>query len=99
MSVSTPEKVQQGLSSVPLWKREGKDIVRRDQVPDFGAAMVCVNQVAEKAENAGHHPDIDIRYNKVRLALISHDAGGITQKDISLARDIDKRVRKMLTQD
>jgi len=85
MSVLTPEMVQQGLRSLPLWKLEGKEIVRHYQFPDFVAAMLFVNQVAAKAENAGHHPDIDIRYNKVRLALVSHDQGGITQRDMKMA--------------
>ena len=51
--------------------------------------MHFVNSVAEMAEGAGHHPDIDIRYNKVRLALISHDAGGLTERDFDLAAAID----------
>jgi 4a-hydroxytetrahydrobiopterin dehydratase len=89
MSVLTPEMVQQGLRSLPLWKLEGKEIVRHYQFPDFVAAMIFVNQVAEKAESAGHHPDIDIRYNKVRLALISHDKGGITQRDLKMAQALD----------
>jgi 4a-hydroxytetrahydrobiopterin dehydratase len=53
--------------------------------------MKFVNRVAELAEAAGHHPDIDIRYNRVRLALVTHDAGGITQNDISLAQNIDQK--------
>ena len=69
MSILTPEMVQEGLRSLPEWKLEGKEIVRHYQFPDFVAAMIFVNQVAEKAEAAGHHPDIDIRYNKVKLAL------------------------------
>jgi len=85
----TPEMVQQGLRSLPLWKLEGKEIVRHYQFPDFVAAMLFVNEVAEKAENAGHHPDIDIRYNKVRLALISHDQGGLTQRDLKMAQALD----------
>ena len=52
--------------------------------------MEFVNEVAELAEAAGHHPDIDIRYNKVRLALSSHDAGGLTQRDFDLASSIDE---------
>ena len=86
MSILTPEMVQEGLRSLPHWKLEGKEIVRHYQFPDFVAAMVFVNQVAEKAETAGHHPDIDIRYNKVRLALVSHDQGGLTQRDMKMAR-------------
>ena len=56
---------------------------------DFRASLAFVNQVGELAEKAGHHPDIDLRYNKVRLALVTHDAGGITAKDFDLARSAD----------
>ena len=86
MSMLSPEMVQEGLQSLPGWKLEGKEIVRHYQFPDFVAAMAFVNQVAEKAESAGHHPDIDIRYNKVKLALVSHDQGGLTQRDMKMAR-------------
>jgi 4a-hydroxytetrahydrobiopterin dehydratase len=89
MSVLTTELVQEGLRSLPQWKLEGKEIVRHYQFPDFAAAMVFVNRVAEKAEMAGHHPYIDIRYNKVRLALISHDQGGLTKRDMAMAKTID----------
>ena len=87
MSLLTPEIVQERLRSLPRWKLEGKEIVRHYEFADFAAAMVFVNQVAEKAEKAGHHPDIDIRYNKVRLALVSHDKGGLTKRDMAMARD------------
>jgi 4a-hydroxytetrahydrobiopterin dehydratase len=89
MSVLTTELVQEGLRSLPQWKLEGKEIVRHYQFPDFAAAMAFVNRVAEKDETAGHHPDIDIRYNKVRLALISHDQGGLTKRDMAMAKTID----------
>jgi 4a-hydroxytetrahydrobiopterin dehydratase len=89
MSILSPEKVREGLRSLPDWKVEGKEIVRHYEFPDFAAAMVFVNQVAEKAEKAGHHPDIDIRYNKVRLALVSHDQGGLTQRDMKMAQALE----------
>jgi 4a-hydroxytetrahydrobiopterin dehydratase len=89
MSILSPEKVREGLRSLPDWKVEGKEIVRHYEFPDFAAAMVFVNQVAEKAEKAGHHPDIDIRYNKVRLGLVSHDKGGLTERDMKMAQTID----------
>ena len=92
MSVLTPEMVQESLRSLPRWKLEGKEIVRRYEFRDFAAAMVFVNQVAEQAEKAGHHPDIDIRYNKVRLALVSHDKGGLTKRDMAMAETIDSVV-------
>ena len=89
MSLLSPEIVQESLRSLPRWKLEGKEIVRHYEFPDFAAAMVFVNQVAEKAEKAGHHPDIDVRYNKVRLALVSHDKGGLTKRDMAMAETID----------
>ena len=89
MSVLSAEMVTEGLQRLPHWKLEGKEMVRRYEFADFAAAMVFVNQVAGKAEAAGHHPDIDIRYNKVRLALISHDKGGITQRDMKMAGELD----------
>jgi 4a-hydroxytetrahydrobiopterin dehydratase len=89
MSLLSPEIVQESLRSLPRWKLEGKEIVRHYEFPDFAAAMAFINQVAEKAEKAGHHPDIDIRYNKVRLALVSHDKGGLTKRDMAMAETID----------
>lgn len=89
MSLLNPEMVKEKLRSLPQWKLEGKEIVRHFEFPDFVAAMEFVNQVAEKAERAGHHPDIDIRYNKVRLGLVSHDKGGLTERDMKMAEAID----------
>ena len=89
MSVLTPEQVQEALRSLPHWKLEGKEIVRHFEFADFAKAMGFVNEVAQSAEKAGHHPDIDIRYNKVRLALVSHDKGGLTKRDINMATTID----------
>ena len=87
----TQEQIQTCLTGFPEWKLERGELVRTFTFKDFLEAMKFVNQVADLAEKAGHHPDIDIRYNKVRLALVTHDAGGITQSDISLAQDIDKK--------
>jgi 4a-hydroxytetrahydrobiopterin dehydratase len=73
------------LSALPNWKISDGLLTRTFQFTDFLAALAFVNRVAEKAEQAGHHPDIDIRYNQVRLALVSHDDGGLTVKDFDLA--------------
>jgi len=77
------------MKFVPLWKLEEGELVRHFQFDNFVEAMQFVNGVAEMAEGAGHHPDIDIRYNKVKLALMSHDAGGLTERDFDLAAAID----------
>ncbi|MGE5749395.1 MAG: 4a-hydroxytetrahydrobiopterin dehydratase, partial [Gemmatimonas sp.] len=71
------------------WSRRGDALVRTYQFRNFSQAMEFVNRVAGLAESAGHHPDIDIRYSKVTLSLSTHDAGGITSNDVSLARAID----------
>ena len=63
--------------------------MRTFQFESFCDAVAFVNKVAGMAEKAGHHPDIDIRYNRVRLALVSHDAGGLTDKDFDLAAGVD----------
>ena len=82
------EKLQELLKSEPDWKLSGGALVREWAFPDFVAAMAFVNRIATLAEAAGHHPDIDIRYNRVRLALVSHDAGGITERDANMAKRI-----------
>lgn len=89
MPILGKDELQEKLNLLPEWKEEHGEIVRWAEFPDFVAAMGFVNAVAAKAEAAGHHPDIDIRYNKVRLALVSHDAGGLTQRDFDLAESID----------
>lgn len=73
---------------LPDWKLEDSQLIRTWTFKDFVAAMAFVNKVAEAAEQAGHHPDIDIRYNRVKLALVSHDAGGVTSRDAEMARRI-----------
>jgi 4a-hydroxytetrahydrobiopterin dehydratase len=84
------EEIARQLQELPDWKQDGDQIVADFEFSDFGAAMVFVNRTAEQAEEANHHPDIDIRWNKVHLALTSHDAGGLTQQDIELAHRISE---------
>jgi 4a-hydroxytetrahydrobiopterin dehydratase len=77
--------VEEGLQHLPGWERRGDEIVKTFVREDFAHAMVFVNEVAGAAEAAGHHPDIDIRWNKVTLALSSHAEGGLTDRDFQLA--------------
>jgi 4a-hydroxytetrahydrobiopterin dehydratase len=79
------------LASLPNWKREGQTISRTYEFKDFPAAMKFVKAVAELAEQVQHHPDIDVRWNRVTLALTTHDAGGLTAKDFALARECDEQ--------
>ncbi len=81
----SPSEAQSHLGKLPGWQIEAGELVRAFQFKDFRAALHFVNQVGDLAEEAGHHPDIDIRYNRVRLALVTHDAGGLTTKDFDLA--------------
>lgn len=81
--------IQSALATLPQWRRNGRVIVRTFEFEDFVAAMKFVNAVAAAAELAQHHPDVDIRWNKVMLALSTHDAGGLTEKDFALARQCD----------
>ena len=89
MAVLTDSEIQQSLASLSGWKQEGKAIQRIFEFADFKAAMEFVNKVAGAAEQANHHPDIDIRYNKVTMALISHDSGGVTARDVKMAQRIN----------
>lgn len=89
MQKLTDSEIQQALSGLNLWMLDGGELVQQRTFKDFVAAMHFVNQVADLAEQAGHHPDIDIRYNRVRLALVTHDAGGITANDAAMARRIN----------
>ena len=90
MPILSPTEVDRQLSSVPAWRVEAGVLVRTYEFADFRAAMLFVNRLAEAAEAAGHHPDIDIRYNRVRLGLVTHSAGGLTAKDFALAAQADK---------
>ena len=83
-------QIRSGLARVPGWKKRGGTIVRTFMFKDFPAAIRFVNTVSRLAEKAWHHPDIDIRWNKVTLTLTTHDAGGLTQKDLKLARQFDR---------
>jgi len=73
------------------WQRQGDELVREWQLEDFASAMEFVNRVAEEAEAANHHPDIFVHgWNKVRLSLTNHSAGGLTAADFDMAERIDR---------
>ncbi|HEY3931744.1 MAG TPA: 4a-hydroxytetrahydrobiopterin dehydratase [Verrucomicrobiae bacterium] len=87
--LNAPE-IKSALVKIPGWKKKAAVISRKFQFKDFPAAMKFVNAVAKVAEKEQHHPDIDIRWNKVTLALTTHDAGGLTKKDFALAKKFDR---------
>jgi len=73
------------------WEREGDEITREWRLADFGEAIAFVNRVAEVAEEANHHPDIFIHgWNKVKLSLTNHSAGGLTEVDLTMAARLDQ---------
>ncbi len=78
--------IAQALAALPGWEREDDALVREFRFKNFREAMAFVNQVAELAEELRHHPDITIRYNRVRLLLTTHEANGLTERDLEFAR-------------
>jgi len=89
MATLSDTEVKTALADLPGWELVGADIVKQYKFADFVAAMAFVNQLADRAEAANHHPDIDIRWNKVRLALSTHSEGGLTRNDFALAAEIE----------
>jgi 4a-hydroxytetrahydrobiopterin dehydratase len=85
----TPEALKQFLTEHPQWKHEGGMLRRTYEAPSFLEGIEFVSRVAKAAEAADHHPDIDIRWRKVTLALVTHDAGGLTWRDTKLAAEAD----------
>jgi 4a-hydroxytetrahydrobiopterin dehydratase len=85
-----PVQIKSALRRVPQWKKRRGEITRTYQFKDFVVAMKFVNRVAKLAEKAGHHPDVDIRWNKVTLVLSTHSEGGLTEKDFKLAKQLDQ---------
>jgi 4a-hydroxytetrahydrobiopterin dehydratase len=89
MKTISGQELLDAVMGVPGWGVSGGELVREFTFKDFVAAVAFVNQVATLAEAAQHHPDMDIRYNRVRLALVTHDAGGITANDLELALKVN----------
>ena len=89
MALLSDTEVKTALAGVPGWELAGAEIVKEYKFADFNEAMGFVNRVAQAAEAANHHPDIDIRWNKVRLALSTHSEGGLTRNDFALAAEIE----------
>ena len=87
-----PAELDETLKKCPEWELEGKTITRTIEFEEFNDAIDFVNDLAEIADKAFHHPDILICYNKVTLTLTTHDAGGLTERDIELAQRIDHLV-------
>lgn len=91
MEKLTQAAVTEALSDLEGWRQDGDAIVKTYRFHDFVGSVDFVNAVAEAAEGMQHHPDIDIRYNKVTLTLSTHSSGGLTRNDFQLAGEADRR--------
>jgi 4a-hydroxytetrahydrobiopterin dehydratase len=89
MDRMSEDEIKKALQAVPEWSETGGTIHRTYQFGNFVDSMAFVNAIAAAAEADQHHPDILVRWNKVTLTLSTHDAGGITAKDFSLAAKAD----------
>lgn len=85
----TSQDIKEWLKKLPEWELEKKHIERLFEFDDFSEAIDFVNSIAEIAEDEEHHPDMDIRYNKVRVILSTHAEGGLTERDFEVARKVD----------
>lgn len=85
----TDDAVSERLGGLPDWAVQNGALAKTFAFADFVQAMQFVNRLAVAAEAAQHHPDIDIRYSKVTVALVTHDSGGITEKDFAIAQEAD----------
>ena len=88
MALLSETQIRDRLARLPGWERRGSEIRRTWTFADFESSMAFVNKTAALAQAADHHPDIDIRYSRVTLALSTHDAGGLTARDFDLAEAI-----------
>ncbi len=81
--------IQDHLPHLPGWTYEEGALLKTYEFEDFARAMQFVNLLAQLAEAADHHPDMDIRYNKVKVSLTTHDSGGVTENDLALAQEAE----------
>jgi 4a-hydroxytetrahydrobiopterin dehydratase len=89
MAKLTDTELERFLSNTEGWTSGGDEIHKDFDFPGFRAAIAFVNRVAERADAARHHPDIEIHYNRVTISLSTHDAGGVSEKDVAMAAEID----------
>jgi 4a-hydroxytetrahydrobiopterin dehydratase len=86
------EEIEQRIDELGDWEREGVSIEKTFEFDDFSRALQFVNDVAKMADRWDHHPDMDIRYNKVRLVLSTHSEGGLTARDFDMAGEIEQTI-------
>ncbi|MGY2003618.1 4a-hydroxytetrahydrobiopterin dehydratase [Blastococcus sp. SYSU DS1024] len=84
-----PDELSAALRDLPLWSGDGDGIRRTVELPSFRAAVAAIVAIADVAEEMDHHPDVDLRFRRLHLTLVSHSAGGVSELDLELARRID----------
>ncbi len=95
MPALTSKQAALHLKTVPNWSKRALTILRTYELAGFLESIDFVNRIGRKAQKLNHHPDIDIRFNKVTLTLTTHDKGGITEMDFLLARQCDEVFSKI----
>jgi 4a-hydroxytetrahydrobiopterin dehydratase len=85
----SPDDVAAALNRLPAWSGGPDGIERTLELPSFRAAAEAIGMIADVAEQLDHHPDLDLRWTRVRVAVVTHSAGGVTDLDLALARRID----------
>jgi 4a-hydroxytetrahydrobiopterin dehydratase len=91
--VLSDDEVAAALAGLPGWTGDARGIRRSVKAESFLAGIALVEAVAQAAEAADHHPDIDIRWRTVTFTLVTHSAGGVTQRDLGMARTVDEIIR------
>lgn len=90
------ERINELLKEVKDWKREGDYIVKEINTKNWKTTIFVVNTIAGIAEAMWHHPDLEVSFKKVKVKLTTHEAGGLTERDFNLAKEIDKLVEAVL---
>ena len=96
MPALTTKQIKAPLSAVSNWSQRAQTICRTYQFDGFLMSIAFVHRIAKRAQKMNHHPDIDIRFDQVTVTLTTHDEGGITEKDFTLARQCDAVFSKFL---
>ncbi|PSL01813.1 4a-hydroxytetrahydrobiopterin dehydratase [Haloactinopolyspora alba] len=94
MTLLDTDDIRSALDGLPEWSGDTSGITRTVEAPDFPTGIAVVDDVAEAAEAADHHPDIDIRWRTLTFALVTHSAGGVTRADVDMAHAIDRIVAR-----
>jgi len=85
----SPDEISAALLGLPQWRGDGEGARRSVELPSSGDAVAAIGAIADVAEELDHHPDIDLRWRTLHLAVVTHSAGGVTDLDVQLARRID----------